>query len=207
MATTVGTSNHKTTQYETSPLSRPTQVTNEDTTTVSTTYGTNTAADNVLIFSSGSTTSSFSGGGGASMVSTTSSSAYPAGTLYKTVTKDENGNQTCSFTDVLGRTILSRKSHNSANVDAYHIYDDYGQQAKVIPPGAINSNVVDDNLTFTYLYDNKNGLSAKKIPGADWQYFYYDNRDLMVLSQDGNMKASSATKYLGLCLFFTAPAQ
>ena len=67
----------------------------------------------------------------------------------------------------------------------------------VIPPAALdNGNNAIPNLVFTYKYNNKNLLCEKKIPGAEKQVFYYDNRDLLVMSQDGNMRAANPNKYL-----------
>ena len=75
-------------------------------------------------------------------------------------------------------------------VDTYNVYDDYGQVVAVLPPGSLDDNtgVVTDHLIFWYKYDNQNRLIEKKVPGADSQKFYYDNRDLVTLAQDGNMR-------------------
>lgn len=81
-------------------------------------------------------------------------------------------------------------------VDTYNIYDDYGNLVMVIPPDAIVTNEIKTDLVFTYKYNNKNLLCEKKIPGAEKQVFYYDNRDLLVMSQDGNMRAANPNKYL-----------
>jgi RHS repeat-associated protein len=123
---------------------------------------------------------------------------YGSNTLSKTVMTDENAHNTCVFKDKLGRVILTRKSLNGLYVDTYNVYDDYGQLVAVLPPGSIdaNGNVV-YSLTFQYKYDNKNRLVQKKVPGADPQTFYYDSRDLLILTQDGNMRAENTTKYLG----------
>jgi hypothetical protein len=87
---------------------------------------------------------------------------------------------------------------NNTNVDTYNVYDDYGQLVMVIPPDAINaSNVIKLSLVFCYKYDNQNRLCRKQVPGAQPQTFYYDNRDLLTLTQDGNMRAASTSKYLG----------
>ncbi|MCE2995827.1 MAG: hypothetical protein LW863_09530, partial [Flammeovirgaceae bacterium] len=46
--------------------------------------------------------------------------------------------------------------------------------------------------------DNLHRKIAEKVPGTDWKYFVYDNRDQLVLSQDGNQRLInqySFTKY------------
>jgi RHS repeat-associated protein len=183
------------TTFEASPLSRPISQQNVDGTFTYISYGANTAADAVQIMVPAS--------GAGALASASSSSVYAANTLSKTTMTDENGKLTYVFKDKLGRVVLTRKllnGNSGANVDTYNVYDDYGQLVVVVPPGALtisgaSASVIND-LTFQYKYDNKNRLSAKKIPGAVAQKFYYDSRDLLVLTQDGNMFAESQSKHL-----------
>ncbi|MCE2935794.1 MAG: DUF6443 domain-containing protein [Cyclobacteriaceae bacterium] len=51
------------------------------------------------------------------------------------------------------------------------------------------STVTLDALAYQYLYDNQHRKIAEKGPGSAWKYFVYDNRDQLVLSQDGNQRA------------------
>ncbi len=180
--------------FEASPLSRPTSQKNVDGTYTYISYGANTVADAVQIFTPTSA---------AALVGASSSSVYAANTLYKTTMTDENGKLTSVFKDKLGRVVLTRKllnGNSGANVDTYNVYDDYGQLVVVLPPGSVNvsgaTTTAVNDLTFQYRYDNKNRLSAKKVPSAAVQKFYYDSRDLLVLTQDGNMGAESPTKHL-----------
>ncbi|HEY8938507.1 MAG TPA: hypothetical protein VIM65_24975, partial [Cyclobacteriaceae bacterium] len=48
---------------------------------------------------------------------------------------------------------------------------------------------------FQYKYDTRNRLIAKKIPGADWVYMVYDNRDRLVMTQDGNQRVLSPAQW------------
>jgi len=55
-----------------------------------------------------------------------------------------------------------------------------------------------DNWCFQYRYDARKRMVQKRVPGADWVYMVYDNRDRLVLTQDGNQRANnlwSFTKY------------
>src|SRR5690606_21861258 len=52
-----------------------------------------------------------------------------------------------------------------------------------------------DQLAFQYRYDSRKRMIAKKVPGADWVYMVYDDRDRLVLTQDGNQR----TKRDGSC--------
>jgi RHS repeat-associated protein len=109
---------------------------------------------------------------------------------------DENENQTILFKDKLGRVILTRKFLSGQKVDTYNVYDVYGQLVAVIPPGAETNGVVNVDLTFQYQYDVKGRLMEKKIPESAAQQFYYDARDLVVLTQDGNMRTANLQKHL-----------
>ncbi len=191
--------------YEQSPLSRPLKQTNVDGTSVTMSYGTNTAADNVRNFI-------FTPVQGASGTVTNNNVYHPAGLFYKTTTWDENGSailptatsvgKTEIYKDKLGRAILTRKFLNGQNVDTYNIYDDYGSLVMVIPPGALDAsgNPI-ATLVFSYTYDSRNRLIEKKVPGADPQKFFYDERDLLTLVQDGNMRnpayGGNANRYMG----------
>ena len=196
-ATFLNNKTHIRTVYEKSPLSRPETQILEDGRTIETRYYTN-GTNEVSSFTPNLTPS------GDNLL-TVSIGTYAPNTLFKTVVWDENGttNQTTLvgryvgrteiFKDKLGRVVLTRKFVKNAggsfvNVDTYNVYDDYSNLVMVIPPGAINAGVVDNNLTFQYRYDNLYRLAEKKVPGAKSIKFYYNDRDQMVLMQDGNMR-------------------
>jgi RHS repeat-associated protein len=174
----------KYTVYEASPLNRPIKQYNEDGTYITLAYGTNIANDVWL----------FSVTNNASIDVddiVTPNNFYAANQLIKTTITNENSKVTEVFKDKLGRVILTRKKLNGQNVDTYNVYDDYGQLVMVIPPDAMDTyGYPKVNLVFCYKYDNLYRLHRKKIPGADWQKFYYDNKDLVSLTQDGNMRST-----------------
>ena len=136
---------------------------------------------------------------------------FKAPTLYKFITKNENwspqqinlnDNTTQTFKDFRGRIILNRTFESNVRHDTYYVYDTYGNLIYVITPNVDISNGVDSSelslLCYQYLYDGKNRLVEKKIPGKDWEYIVYDNLDRPVLTQDGNLKLQNKwlfTKY------------
>lgn len=139
----------------------------------------------------------------------TSSRIYPAGALYKNLSKDERGMRVIEFKDKDGHSVLKRVELTSNAPDGhigwlntYYVYDDLGNLLSIIPPKAVDliksSWVVDANtakeLCFFYRYDGNNRLIVKKLPGADSAEMVYDVRDRMVFSRDGNLK--STTKWL-----------
>ncbi len=66
-----------------------------------------------------------------------------------------------------------------------------------VKPYPLNVDLVDQYL-FIYKYDDRQRMIEKKVPGADPVYMVYDNRDRLVLTQDGDQRLSSEwlfTKY------------
>ncbi|MGC3946361.1 MAG: Ig-like domain-containing protein [Chryseolinea sp.] len=55
-----------------------------------------------------------------------------------------------------------------------------------------------ENFAFQYKYDGRKRMTQKKVPGADWVYMVYDDRDRLVLTQDGEQRKGNKwtfTKY------------
>jgi len=139
---------------------------------------------------------------------------YDAGNLYKNVTTDEEDHQVIEFINKQGQTILKRvQAHeNGASeewADTYYVYDDYGNLIYVLPPEAVKaigspslphtlSTTLLAQWAFQYKYDHRNRMIEKRVPGADWVYMIYDDRDRLVLTQDGNQRLEDKwtfTKY------------
>jgi len=131
------------------------------------------------------------------------SGSYGVGQLYKNTVIDEDGNKTIEFKNSEGQTLLVRKMLDATkSADTYYVYNDYNQLAYVIPPLAVAENAVDEitlnNLCYRYIYDSKNRLVEKKVPGKGWEYMVYDKADRLVATQDANLRLTSkwmVTKY------------
>ena len=123
-------------------------------------------------------------------------STYLANLLYKKTATDPNGNRTINFTDIKGRLILSRRADiDGLDANTYNQYDDKDRLTTVVPPDAT---VGDAGLIYQYQYDAADNMISKKIPDQAEMTMKYNNRDLMVFSQDGNLAAQSKwmlTKY------------
>jgi len=143
---------------------------------------------------------------------------YTAGSLYKTVSKDEDNKGVTEFKDKLGQVVMKR---NDTDVDTYFVYNDLGQLSYVIPPLladdfkilAENTVITDDNVNlkkygYLYKYDEGGNCKEKRLPGCEPIYMVYDKADRLVLSQDGNQRIKptkewTVTKYdvLGRVIF------
>jgi len=158
---------------------------------------------------------------------------YPEGELYKNVTKDENHDTvdgklhtTEEFTDKQGRVVLKRTyadidlnadgdtddtgEEAEAPHDTYYVYDDHGNLTYVLPPKmeASTASLADINthmaeLGYQYVYDHRNRLVEKQLPGKGEEYIIYNTLDQPIMTQDANQRANSPdewlfTKYDGL---------
>jgi RHS repeat-associated protein len=159
---------------------------------------------------------------GSGLVIPVSPGWYDAGMLYRTFATDEHGKRLVEYRDKEGKIILKKveiKASGSAVIashtdwlNTYYVYDELKNLRFVIPPKAVdllstgwtfgttvfNSSDIAKELCFVYDYDQYNRISLKKAPGAAEVYMVYDQRDRLVMMQDGNMRASNTwlvTKY------------
>lgn len=142
---------------------------------------------------------------------TSSPQYYAARELYKNKTKDEQNHEVIEYIDKEGRIVLKRvqavESPSSINdinyASTYYIYDDFDNVVCVIPPEAVSrlsteyyhSGASDDSKAdflkrwaFRYKYDAQQRMVIKQVPGAEPVYMVYDDRDRIVLTQDGNQR-------------------
>ena len=181
-------------------------------------YGTNTNTDNVKQYG---VSLSFSNNTYWPLLTrrADNSGRYTAGDLFKKITKDENHtgttklNTTEEYTDKLGNVVLKR-TYNDQSVsggssqephDTYYVYDDFGKLTFVLSPemnaGSNSLSVVRANISalgYKYVYDNRNRLVEKQIPGKAVEYMIYNKLDQPIMTQDGNQRASNKwtfTKY------------
>ncbi|WP_185937352.1 DUF6443 domain-containing protein [Chitinophaga polysaccharea] len=194
------------TNFEASPLNRVSEVYapgnswvgTESTTkkNTSTRYLVNTNTDAVRLW-----TVTIAATGGLSAYAT--ASAYPPGTLFKTIQVNEHGKQVIEFKDKEGKVVLKKVQLTASDAGAgsghagwlntYYIYDDFKLLRCVIQPKGVEQIASNWLLTdatilaeqcFRYEYDAKKRLIIKKMPGAGTQYLVYDSRDRLVLRQD-----------------------
>jgi RHS repeat-associated protein len=135
-----------------------------------------------------------------------SASTYSANELQVSEGTDEASATIAVFTDKMGRMVLKRQQVTSTPtwLDTYYIYDLLGNLAWVVPPKAVAKlssiggtwNVTSvPNLVFSYVYDYKNRVIEKKVPGAEVVYIIYDPLDRVVLVQSGNLRSSNKWLY------------
>jgi RHS repeat-associated protein len=136
---------------------------------------------------------------------------YLPGKLYVDETVDEHNKLVITYKDFDGRVVLKKVqlSHpvypgHIGWLSTYYVYDDFGQLRHVLPPKAVEylyqnnwnlSAAIDDELCFSYLYDERRRMVEKKVPGAGVVYMVYDQRDRLVFTQDANMRGKTQWMY------------
>lgn len=180
-------------------------------------YWLNTPTDDVKIWNASDLPFSF----GTYTLNTTATVAgsYPDGQLFKSVSVDEHGKQVVEFKDKMGLVVLKKVqltaaadngsgSPNAGWLCTYYIYDDLGQLRCVVQPEGVKALPgagwqIASNITiakeqcFYYEYDNRGRMIVKKVPGAEPVYMVYDQRDRLVMTQDGKMRvAGSPVKWM-----------
>ena len=123
---------------------------------------------------------------------------YQPNQLYVNVVSDENKHITKEYKDKQGQVVLKSSLDGTNWLRTYYVYDDYSKLRYVIPPRAVEyleknqqaSFAADDavlkDLIFYYRYDQRLRQIEKRLPGAEPMLMVYDQRDRLVLSQDGN---------------------
>lgn len=136
----------------------------------------------------------------------TTTSNYAAGSLMVQQVTDERGIPTLTYTDELGRTVLTKRLLGTTTTNGhmgwlctYYVYDEMSHLRMVIPPYAVQvlltnswslatSNNIAANLCFSYWYDNRGRITEKHIPGKGKTYIAYDLYDRPVMAQDENLR-------------------
>lgn len=91
---------------------------------------------------------------------------YAANLLNVVKATDEDNNVGYTFTDNLGRTVLTRQMKDSEAHDTYYVYDDKGDLRFVLQP--MYQTMPDLELyAFQYKYDGHGNCIWKKLPGAE----------------------------------------
>ncbi|MCR8559924.1 RHS repeat-associated core domain-containing protein [Mucilaginibacter sp. BJC16-A38] len=132
---------------------------------------------------------------------------YGTGQLTETISRNENWkpatdgclNSMETYTDKNGRVVLKR-TYNLNNalatpavemLSTYYVYDEVGNLAYVLPPGAnpdvatgIPTTAQLKNYCYQYRYDDRERPTQKMIPGKGWDFIVYNRLDQPVLTQD-----------------------
>ncbi|RZK25652.1 MAG: hypothetical protein EOO43_04950 [Flavobacterium sp.] len=150
--------------------------------------------------------------GNPSLIRTNNNALYPIDALERVAFQDENGTNNGSLAgstleckDRDGRIVVKRKYNNNGNtvdtLSTYYVYDDFGNLGFVLPPaanpdndGAISQATL-DNYCYQYIYDGRQRVKAKKLPGKGWEFIVYNRLDQAILTQDSLQRMKSPQQW------------
>jgi RHS repeat-associated protein len=150
--------------------------------------------------------------GSRSLARTGSTATYPNSQLAVTIARDENWKPAdgCfgtmeEYKDKGGHVVLKRtynvKGATAEMLSTYYVYDDMGNLAFVLPPGASPdataaiSQANLDTRCYQYRYDARGRLFAKKVPGMGWEFMIYNKIDQVVATQDSVQRMKAAQEW------------
>ena len=127
---------------------------------------------------------------------------YQPGRLFKNIVTDENGYQTIEFRNLKDQILLIRRQVDQAATQwasTYNVYDVYDNLVIVASPELSRTfstttfpvqidAVALNKWAYQYVFDKYQRVVEKKQPGSEWRYLIYDERDRLVLTQDGKLR-------------------
>jgi RHS repeat-associated protein len=122
--------------------------------------------------------------------------SYGPGELMIEVSKNENQNLNQSITkkykDKFDHVVMVEVMIGSTSDRTLYIYDIFDKLCCVMTPMANTPNMSQDvKYCYFYKYDDpRHRMTEKQVPGSGIQYFIYDKRDRLVMTQDGNLRNS-----------------
>ncbi len=124
---------------------------------------------------------------------------YPAGSLIKNITIDEDGNKQEEFRDRADNIVLTVAYDGNEACKTYYVFDNKGLLRFVIPPAiGDKSSLTGDEIKkwcYSYSYDSQDRLIEKRLPGIEPEYCVFDANNRIVLHQTGNQRLSNKWSY------------
>ena len=124
---------------------------------------------------------------------------YPAGSLLKNIAIDEDGNKHEEFKDRADNIVLTVAYNGNETCKTHYVYDNKGLLRLVIPPAVGDkTSLSNDDIKkwcYSYSYDSQGRMIEKRLPGVEAEYYVYDAKNRVVLSQNGNQRLSNKWCY------------
>ena len=116
---------------------------------------------------------------------------YKAASLHCERTTDEDGHSLEVYTDLLGRKVLERRNGNN---DTYYVYNLFGELRFVLPPSYQDDGMVESDA-YEYRYDDRGRMNYKKIPGKEYEAYWYDRGNRIAKMQDGALRSKGLYRF------------
>jgi RHS repeat-associated protein len=127
---------------------------------------------------------------------------YNVGELSRLTVTDENNSITKIFKNGKGQVVLKQSYYtndlgNQDVLETYYVYNSYNMLVCIIPPKAVKQintegiNAKTQKQIYKFYYNIRKKISVIKRPNMDSIYYVYDQRDRLVLTQDGNLRLNN----------------
>lgn len=141
-----------------------------------------------------------------------SNGVYADNALLKSQLTNEDGKLNITYFNKFGFPVLKREQTTAgaaltADIGwnyTYYVYDQLNQLRYTITPKAVEylrgnnwvlTQAISDELCFTSDYDEYGRIATKKTPGKSLEYFIYDNRGRVIMTQNGNQRAKATPEW------------
>ncbi|MEJ1241851.1 Ig-like domain-containing protein [Chryseolinea sp. T2] len=126
------------------------------------------------------------------------SSFSPANATNRTVTWSSSNTAVATVNS--GTGLVTGVAVGSATITATSVDGNFTDVSSITVASTAVTSLGDlvNLFAFQYKYDGRKRMIQKKVPGADWVYMVYDDRDRLVLTQDGEQRKDhewTFTKY------------
>ena len=122
--------------------------------------------------------------------------------LIKTITPANAANQNVtwgsnntSIASVDNNGTVTAIAEGTATVTVTTVDGSFTAQAQITVNDVPSVSSVLEQFAFQYKYDGRKRMTHKKVPGAEWVYMVYDNRDRLVMTQDGVQRGKQAPEW------------
>ncbi len=91
--------------------------------------------------------------------------------------------------------VVTAVSEGAAIITASTVEGGFTDQTTITVEEISTPGDVVSHYAFQYKYDGRKRMTHKKVPGADWAYMVYDERDRLVMTQDGNQRVKAQPEW------------
>ncbi|MCU0440576.1 MAG: DUF6443 domain-containing protein [Raineya sp.] len=137
----------------------------------------------------------------------TTTTNYGASDLVMSISVDVKNRKTWAYSDKEGKVVYQKIPNNVAATDfveMYYVYDDFGQLRLMINPKGVEllqgngwnlTTTILDEFCYKYQYDKYGRTTRKKVAGKGEEWFVYNRRGQLVMSQDAMQRVKSTPEW------------
>jgi RHS repeat-associated protein len=135
---------------------------------------------------------------------------YAAGSLLKYTATGPNSKKVQIWKNKSGQVLMKAEDPDGINARTVIVYDEFGLPRYVLSPIAADLMTGNDytptadlvlKYCYYYEYNTQHRLSKKQIPGQDYVQYWYDAKERLRLTQDGEQRKTNKRSYINYDFF------